>query len=151
MSHSPLSERFDRAQRMLETGDARGAMGEWLECLALARAQGHRQGEGAVLGNLGLAYRSLGEYHKAIEYQERALKISEEIGDRQGQGIRLGNLGIAYRSLGEYRKAIEYRERALKICVEIGDRRRGGSSATSAMRTKAWGSTARPSSTMSGR
>ena len=95
-----LSDRFDRAQRMLDTGDARGALGEWLECLALARAQGHRQGEGAVLGNLGNAYHSLGEYRKAIDYQEQALAIFVEIGDRRGQGQDLGNLGSAYHGLG---------------------------------------------------
>ena len=70
-----LSDRFNRAQRMLQTGDARGALGEWLECLALARAQGHRQGEGAVLGNPGIAYESLGEYRKAIGYHRRPLPV----------------------------------------------------------------------------
>ena len=79
-------------------------------------------GEGASLGNLGLAYDSLGEYRKAIEYHEQSLEISREIGDRSGEGTSLGNLGLAYDSLGEYRKAIEYHEQYLEISREIGDR-----------------------------
>ena len=78
------------------------------------------------LGNLGLAYSSLGEPRKAIEFYEQALKISREIGDRWGEGAHMGNLGNAYSSLGEPRKAIEFYEQALKISREIGDRRGEG-------------------------
>ena len=85
-----------------------------------------KRNHGIVLGNLGLAYRDLGETRKAIEYYKQALKIAKEIGDRQNEGIWLGNLGSAYSDLGETRKAIEYYEQALKIAKEIGDRRREG-------------------------
>ena len=33
--------------------------------------------------------RSLGDYRKAIEYQEKRLKIAVEIGDRAGEGRSL--------------------------------------------------------------
>ncbi|XP_044169311.1 tetratricopeptide repeat protein 28-like, partial [Acropora millepora] len=69
-----------------------------------------------------IAYKSLGDYRKAIEYHEKHLKIAIEIGDRGVQGRANGNLGNAYRSLGDYRKAIEYHEKDLKIAIEIGDR-----------------------------
>ena len=81
-----------------------------------------RAGEGAAYGNLGNAYRSLGDYRKPIEYHEKLLKIAIEIGDRAGEGAAYGNLGNAYDSLGDYRKAIEYHEKLLKIAIEIGDR-----------------------------
>jgi tetratricopeptide (TPR) repeat protein len=77
---------------------------------------------GIVLGNLGNAYRNLGELKKAIEYQEQALKIAREIGDRRHEGICLGSLGLAYRDLGEPKKEIEYYEQALKISREVVDR-----------------------------
>ena len=64
---------------------------------------------------------SLGDYRKAIEYEEQFLKIAVEIGDRAGEGIASGRLGNAYQSLGNYRKLIEYRENCLKIAREIGD------------------------------
>ena len=99
----------------------------WLEAaLAAARRLKDRGAEGAHLGNLGLAYYSLGEYRRAIEYHEQYLAIAREIGDRRGEGIALGNLGLAYDSLGEYRRAIEYQEQYLAIARELGDRRGEG-------------------------
>ena len=81
-----------------------------------------RAGEGNAHGNLGNAYHSLGDFHKAIEYHERQFKISKELGDRAGEGRAYCNLGIAYDNLGAFQKAIEYHERHLKISREVGDR-----------------------------
>ncbi|XP_044168970.1 tetratricopeptide repeat protein 28-like [Acropora millepora] len=82
---------------------------------------GDRAGEGRAYGNLGIVYKSLGDFRKAIEHHEKHLKIAIEIGDRAGEGRAYGNLGIAYTSLGDFRKAIEYHEKHLKIAIEIGD------------------------------
>jgi len=99
----------------------------WLEAqLAAAREIGDRQNEGTALGNLGVAYKNLGDARKAIEYHEQALVIDREIGDRVGEGQDLGNLGTAYYSLGDARKAIEFYEQALVIAREIGDQRGEG-------------------------
>ena len=75
---------------------------------------------------LGIAYYSLGNFRKAIEYHKRYLKISKGVGDRAGQGRAYCNLGNAYESLGDFQKAIEYHERHLKIWTEVGDRAREG-------------------------
>jgi tetratricopeptide (TPR) repeat protein len=96
------------------------------QALAISHEVGDRRGEGAALGNLGLAYSALGMIRKAIEYHEQSLAIAREIGDRQGEGADLGNLGNVYSALGEVRKAIEYHEQALAIAREIGDRRGEG-------------------------
>ena len=82
---------------------------------------GDRAGKGRPYANLGNAYDSLGDFRKAIEYDEKHLKIVIEIGDRAGEGAAYGNLGIAYRSLGEFRKAIEYHEKHLTIAKDIGN------------------------------
>ena len=68
----------------------------------------HRQSEGAALGNLGIAYFSLGDYAKAIEYVQQSLAIAREIKDRETEGKALGSLGNAYLSLDDYAKAIDY-------------------------------------------
>jgi tetratricopeptide (TPR) repeat protein len=95
----------------------------WQEAaLGAARRLKDRAAEGVHLGNLGNAYRSLGEYRRGIGYQEQALAIAQEIGDRRGEGQALGNLGLAYYNLGEYRRAIEYHEQHLAIAREIGER-----------------------------
>ncbi len=94
--------------------------------LAAARRLGDRRGEGADLGNLGLAYHALGDVKRAIDYYQQALTIAREIGDRRGEGNRLGNLGRAYHALGDVKRAIDYYQQALAIAREIGDRRREG-------------------------
>jgi len=99
----------------------------WLEsAVSAARRLGDRRAEVYRLGNLGLAYKSVGEYRRAIEYYEKALVIVRELADRRGEGNALGGLGVAYHSLGDYPRAIEYQEQRLAIAREIGDRRGEG-------------------------
>ena len=83
---------------------------------------GDRAGVAAYYGSIGTVLQSLGEYHKANEYYEKALAIKMEIGDRAGVAGNYGNLGTVLQSLGEYHKAIEYHEKALAINMEMGCR-----------------------------
>ena len=99
----------------------------WLEiALAAARRLQDRKGEGVAVGNLGIAYKDLGETRRAIQFYEQALLIDREIGYRHGEGADLGNLGNTYYLLGESRRAIQFHEQALPILREIGDRRGEG-------------------------
>ena len=99
----------------------------WLQASSqAARRLGNREREGMALGNLGIAYRELGEPKRAIEYFEQHLAIARETGDRRGEGLALGNLGNAYLQLGEPKRAIEYYEQVLTIARETGDRRGEG-------------------------
>ena len=107
--------------------------GHWIDRVAVleqaldaARGLSDRSREGAVLGNLGLAYYCLGQVEKAVERHQQALAIARGIGDRLNEGITLGNLGIAYHSLGQVEQAIEYLTPALEIAREIGERRGEG-------------------------
>ena len=84
------------------------------------------EAHGLILGNLGTAYRKLGELRKAIEYYEQALEIIPESENRSVEGILLGNLGLSCRKLGELRRAIEYYEQALKIAKESRSRNEEG-------------------------
>jgi tetratricopeptide (TPR) repeat protein len=49
------------------------------QALAISRQIGDRRGEGNHLGNLGLAYRDLGDIPRARQYLSQALTIFEEI------------------------------------------------------------------------
>ena len=71
---------------------------------------------------LGIAYYSLGDYKKAIEFHQQSLSIAKEIGSKDTEGKAYGNLGLAYRSLGDYKKAIEFHQKSLSIAEEIGDK-----------------------------
>ena len=44
--------------------------------------------EGAY-GNLGNAFRSLGDFQKAIEYHSLCLQIAKEVGEKSGEGRAL--------------------------------------------------------------
>ncbi len=126
---------FDRACPVLGRASdwlrVRGRVREGLRVLEpfLAESVQSRMDRGSfgrVLGAIGLAYYRLGEFQKAIGYQEQALVIAREIGDRQGEANALGNLGLAYASLGEVHKAIGYYEQHATIAHEIGDRQGEG-------------------------
>jgi tetratricopeptide (TPR) repeat protein len=96
------------------------------QLLDIARKTNNRQGEGAALGNLGVAYYNLGQYERAIDLYQQHLTMAREIGDRQGEGNALGNLGNAYDSLGQYERAIDLYQQHLTMAREIGDRQSEG-------------------------
>jgi len=92
----------------------------WREAaLAAARQLRDPHAEGRHLASLGVAYASLGEYDRAVEYNENALIIYRKTADRVGEAGALGNLGFAYNALGNHRRSIEYNEQALVIDREI--------------------------------
>ncbi|MBU7044799.1 MAG: CHAT domain-containing protein [Theionarchaea archaeon] len=75
-----------------------------------------------IYKNLGICYRRIGDYKKAITYCKKSLKISRKIGDKLGEFKCYGNIGIVYEKFGDFRKAIEYYEKALEIVRDINDR-----------------------------
>ena len=64
--------------------------------------KGDRADEGNSYQGLGIPYFSLGDLQKAIEYNEKQLKIAIEIVDRAREGRAFANLGNAYKSLGDF-------------------------------------------------
>ncbi len=65
------------------------------QALVIAREIGDRRGEGNDLGNLGNAYRDLGQVEKAKDYLRRCIAIFEEIKDPRADIVRgwLDDLG----------------------------------------------------------
>jgi tetratricopeptide (TPR) repeat protein len=82
---------------------------------------GDRRGEGSVLGDLGIAYKSRGDYPHAINCYEQCRTIAREIGDRHGEGSALYNIAVALAELGDYANALASAEAALRIHEEIED------------------------------
>ncbi|MEG3901515.1 CHAT domain-containing tetratricopeptide repeat protein [Microcoleus sp. B4-C5] len=112
--------------QQLETSQFPAALNSFQQALQIYRAIKNRYGESAALGNLGVAYRFLGNNAKAIEYMEQNLAISRELKDRLGEANALGNLGLAYHSLNNSAKAIEYSQQWLAIARDLKDRQREG-------------------------
>ena len=58
-----------------------------------AKQNNRRFGEGRAYCSLGIAYHSLGDFRRALEYHEKDLSIAKDVGDRAGEGRAYCNLG----------------------------------------------------------
>lgn len=76
--------------------------------------------QGDSAGNLGSAYRSIGEYQDAISSYEKAITLARERDDSWSEGVWVGNLGNCFYELGETGRAIDHYEHALAIGHEVG-------------------------------
>jgi len=83
---------------------------------------GDRAGLGKAYRKLGLAYFSLDQYSKVIEFNTKYLNISRELRDTTGEGSAYCNLGSAFNRLGQNDKAIEFHTKHLNMSRELGDR-----------------------------
>ncbi len=71
--------------------------------------------------NMGLVYDAQGDYAKALEYHNKALKIRlATFGENHPDvATSYNNMGLVYYSQGDYAKALEYYNKALKIWLAI--------------------------------
>jgi tetratricopeptide (TPR) repeat protein len=75
-----------------------------------SREVGSMRNESISLGNLGEAYVNPGNYERAINYSEQALKIAREINYRQGEAIQINKLGLAYVRTGLISRGEEFHQ-----------------------------------------
>src|SRR5919109_466740 len=118
-----LEDYMDEGNQRYERFDFQGAIEPWKQGLARAKVQEDPQAVVAFLSNLGIVYRQLGDYPKAVEFYGKALAIAKAPpGDRAGEGRALNNLGNVYQSLGDYSKAQELFQQALAVFQDINAR-----------------------------
>ena len=79
-----------------------------------------KEWEAIATTSIGVVYRIKGELDKALEYQEKVLKLSKVLGDKEGVATALGEVGIIYNEKGELDKALEYHQKALKMDEDMG-------------------------------
>jgi tetratricopeptide (TPR) repeat protein len=94
--------------------------------LAELAEQGPSNTKGDLLNRLGLLYKSLGDYGRALLCYQQALQISQGIGDKQGEGVRLNNISQIYDAQGDYDTALQYLTQALQVSQDIGDKKGEG-------------------------
>ena len=90
----------------------------------LSELSGEEQISRYLFTSIGILYRNIGLYKKALEHFEKALKIAKETGDIQSEVESLQNIGEAYLYLNNSSRAKEYNEKCLKMAQEIGDKRK---------------------------
>jgi tetratricopeptide (TPR) repeat protein len=71
--------------------------------------------------NIGLAKYYKGEYKEALIFNEKALKIRQQLlpPNHPDLAKTYGNIGILYQSTGEYSKALSYHEKTLEIQKQL--------------------------------
>jgi tetratricopeptide (TPR) repeat protein/predicted MPP superfamily phosphohydrolase len=73
--------------------------------------------EANIQDDLGSTYGYLGNYKKALEYQNNALEMRKNLfGEEHADtAVSLNNVGAIYGKLGDYEKALEYEKKAFEI------------------------------------
>lgn len=83
------------------------------------KSHGSRNTYAGTLGNMGNVYADMGDMEKAMELQQEAVMIFDEIGDKQGLTICYSAIGIDYLNLKQYDKALEYFNKSLPMAQEM--------------------------------
>ena len=105
-------------------GDFYGALKVGENCLKIAKialnASNLKEDKLAIstsLSNIGALCDSLGEYKKALEYNQKALEIHRELFDENHLDIATiyNNIGELYRNQEEFEKALGFHKKALNI------------------------------------
>lgn len=97
-----------------EAGDKVEALQRYLESLKISRLV-NKQTEMLQPGLVGHFYQSIGEYTKALQYFEDALKLAKEIGDRMAIALCLESIGNCYLYINSYNDAIRSGREAVEI------------------------------------
>ena len=87
---------------------------------AKAASAGDTRVEALALGNLGTAYKNLGEYDRALALHEQSLARKRELGDRSEQAKTLSNIGLVHWSRGRCGDAVPRFDEASRIFEELG-------------------------------
>jgi CHAT domain-containing protein/tetratricopeptide (TPR) repeat protein len=98
------------------------AIASWNHAAEYAVKDANRRGECASYGNIGTAYRRLGNLGKAIEYHDRSLKVAKLIGNRLLEAQCHNLLGNDYNAAGHSLTAMEHHKESLTISREVRDR-----------------------------
>ena len=113
---------FQQGIQQYQNSQFQAALQSLHQALAIYQRVSDPLMEGRTLGNLGICYYLVGDYLRAIEYQQQHLVIAENILVSLGEEKNpIGNLGIIYAALGNYSKSLDYYKKVLGITQKIQD------------------------------
>ena len=96
-------------------GDAVASLKLSFKALELSHKIGFRENEGSDLYFIGVTYKQLGNFEKALEYLYQSLHIFREDENRLFQSYPINVIGSIYFENGDYIKALEYFDEGLAI------------------------------------
>ncbi len=103
---------------MAEKGDPKGAIKYHLLSLDINKEIGNEKGIGADLINIAGCYYIMGDMAKALEYDYKALAITEKMKDYETMYTVLNNITIAFLDQKEDDKGLQYRFKCLKLAMD---------------------------------
>jgi CHAT domain-containing protein/tetratricopeptide (TPR) repeat protein len=87
-------------------GDTTGALSAYRAALRIAQDQKNPFLEVASLGSLGLASTRLEHYDESIDWNKRALQLSQSLGDSRSISRIKGNVAWSYHEMGDLENAL---------------------------------------------
>lgn len=88
--------------------------------LDIAEQTGCVRSQGRAYGNLGLTYEALGNYERAVVFQEQHLSVAAQTNDLIAKTLAYGSLGRIHHALQNYAQAVMYLqegEKQVKVSV----------------------------------
>ncbi len=111
-----LGNAYDNLGRVRKSADA------LITALSIYTSLDDSTGISSSLISIGIIFTYDENYTDAIDYTNRALKISRALNLKQQESASLNNLGYIYSSMGQPDRALDYYSESLKIDRELNDR-----------------------------
>lgn len=92
------------------------------EGINLAILFGEKGTEAKLFNEIGVLFRKMGEFDKALDYHQKALTIFIELGDKMGEAYCYSNIANVNIDMGYYELALEHAQRSLKLKLELNDK-----------------------------
>lgn len=117
------AESFNQqAHEQLKNNQPRAAIESWEKARIIYQEINDLKSEALMLGNIGIMYRGLGEYEKALEILNEVLIRMQNLNELMGQSRALQQLGLLHSDLGNYNQALNYFNQQIEIAKAIPSR-----------------------------
>jgi len=90
--------------------------------LSLSIKAGYKTGEINALLLMGMVYKNIGAYEKAMASYFNAMRVADETGDKQRVSSCLNNIGSVFQLQGNYSKALHYYQLSMNIEEDYGNK-----------------------------
>ena len=109
------------ASQQMDEGLYPASLENFLKGLKLAEETNDLKQAADINRTIGYFYNIVGEYEKAIPYQNAALKQAESIGYKNGISGAYNAIGKTYKSKGDYPESLDAYTKGLHIHEELND------------------------------
>jgi signal transduction histidine kinase/tetratricopeptide (TPR) repeat protein len=89
----------------------------------LAQKNNNKDDQSMAIGDMGLAYKLLGDNIKAIDCLQKAMRIDESINSNYFLAYDYWSLGDVYRNLSDFDKALEHYNIALNLVLKTNNKK----------------------------